>query len=127
MIALDASVLIAVLSNRDAHHERAVSLIQTHLDEALTVHPMTLAEILVGAIRVNKVDVTRRYLDALGVAVSTAVDDEPLRLAELRVETGLRMPDCCVLAAAQVTTAALATFDERLAAAARHLGLTVVA
>ena len=59
------------------------------------------------------------------VAVVPFGDDAPERLAELRSSTGLRLPDCCVLFAAQVAAAELATFDDRLGSAATTLGLTV--
>jgi predicted nucleic acid-binding protein len=47
-------------------------------------------------------------------------------LAELRVRTGLKLPDCCVLDVALQHRAAVATFDDRLARVARDLGLDVV-
>lgn len=45
------------------------------------------------------------------------------QLARLRADTGLKMPDCCVLLAAEHTAARVASFDEQLikAASARHL------
>lgn len=45
-------------------------------------------------------------------------DDAATRLAQLRVGTGLRMPDCCVLLAAEATDGRLASSDERLVKAA---------
>jgi predicted nucleic acid-binding protein len=39
----------------------------------------------------------------------------------------LKLPDCCVLLAAETVDASLATFDERLAAVAEELGHSVVA
>lgn len=51
---------------------------------------------------------------------------EPLRLARLRVNSRLKLPDCCVLSAAIATRSRIATFDGRLASAARELGLQVV-
>ncbi|GAA0651373.1 hypothetical protein GCM10010174_88910 [Kutzneria viridogrisea] len=45
------------------------------------------------------------------------------RLAALRASTGLKMPDAVVLLTAEVSGAALATFDERLAAAAVGQGV----
>ncbi|WP_156401963.1 hypothetical protein [Agromyces sp. Soil535] len=48
------------------------------------------------------------------------------RLARLRVETALKLPDCCVLDAAMSNGAAMATFDERLASAGASLGVTLI-
>ena len=49
--------------------------------------------------------------------------DAAVQLAELRVESGLKMPDCCVLLAAITCHGAVATVDNRLAnvATARHI------
>nr|WP_293774994.1 hypothetical protein [Sporichthya sp.] len=43
----------------------------------------------------------------------------------MRAETGLRMPDCCVLLSAEATGATVATFDDRLAASAEARNLAV--
>jgi predicted nucleic acid-binding protein len=48
--------------------------------------------------------------------------DVVVALAELRVSSGLRMPDCCVLLAAHATGGTVATLDHRLADASRALG-----
>ena len=42
--------------------------------------------------------------------------DARARLAALRAGTGLKLPDCCVLLAAEQMQARVATFDDRLAA-----------
>jgi predicted nucleic acid-binding protein len=48
-----------------------------------------------------------------------------MRLAMLRAGTGLKMPDCCVLLAAEQAHGSLATLDDRLATAATERGLAV--
>jgi len=53
------------------------------------------------------------------------LEDAPVRLAMLRAGTGLKMPDCCVLLAAEQTHGVLATFDDRLATVATERGLAV--
>lgn len=52
--------------------------------------------------------------------------DASLRLAQLRARTGLRLPDCCVLLAAETSQATVVTLDRRLAAAASSSGLDVI-
>lgn len=47
----------------------------------------------------------------------------PGRLAQLRTDTGLKLPDCCVLLAAQDHDACVASFDTDLLKAAHKLGL----
>jgi predicted nucleic acid-binding protein len=50
-------------------------------------------------------------------------DDAAERLAALRVATELKLPDCCVLLAAEDGPGTVLTFDGRLARAAERLGL----
>ena len=125
MIVLDASVLIAQFEASDAHHDRAADLLVEAADERLAASPLTLAEVLVGPARSGRRDAAQVAVETLGVDLIPLSPDAPQRLAALRAETRLRLPDCCVLLAAISAKAAVATFDERLAAAATELGLTV--
>ena len=125
MIVLDASVLIAHFESTDAHHERATQLLVNAADEPLAASPLTLAEVLVGPARAGNLDAAQAAIQALEIASITLTDDGPLRLAMLRASTRLRLPDCCVLLAAETAQAQIATFDDRLASSANELGLTV--
>ena len=125
MIVLDASVLIAHLDATDLHHERASALLHDAAHETLAASPITLAEVLVGPARAGKVDRGTALLRDLDVTSVPLLEDAPVRLAVLRAGTGLKMPDCCVLVAAEQTFGALATFDDRLATAATKRGLAV--
>ena len=125
MIVLDASVLIAHLEVTDAHHQRATEVLLATAGELLGASPITLAEVLVGPARAGQLDRAAAAIEDLQVEAVPLGADAPARLAALRAETGLRLPDCCVLYAAQTANAALATFDDRLAAAATHHNLTV--
>jgi predicted nucleic acid-binding protein len=122
VIVLDASVLIAHLDSTDLHHDRATRLLVETADERLAVSPLTLAEVLVGPARSNQLEKTRSILRELEVNTVALTEDGPERLATLRATTRLRLPDCCVLLAAETTQAAVATFDDRLIFAARELG-----
>jgi predicted nucleic acid-binding protein len=124
VIVLDASVLIAHLGATDALHDRAVELLVDAADEDLGASPLTLAEVYVGPARAGKLARAQKAIRDLGVAVVPLGDDAPERLAALRSTIGLRLPDCCVLYAAESTTAEIATFDDRLGSAAKGLGLT---
>jgi predicted nucleic acid-binding protein len=62
-------------------------------------------------------------LSALAVAELPLPPDAAEQLAALRTDTGLKLPDCCVLLAAQVADGGVLTFDERLARAASERGL----
>lgn len=124
MIALDASVLISFWGPGDAHRETAFDILGT--EEDLSMHPMTVAESLVGQTRIGMLDDALRDMDRLEIEQHVPAHDEPQRLAALRVQTALKLPDCCVLAAAIELGATLATFDARLASVARDRGLEVV-
>lgn len=123
MIVLDASVLIAHLDATDVHHARAGELLLAVTDEPLGASPLTLAEVLVGPARAGQLDRGTASLRQLEVTSVGFQDDAPMRLAVLRAGTGLKLPDCCVLLAAERTHGAVATFDARLADAAAAQGL----
>jgi len=126
VIVLDASVLIAHLSPVDSHHAAATAILFDATPGSTLVHAVTLAEVLVGGVRVGRGGTMRDDLRAAGVEVAPDDADEPLRLAELRATTGLKLPDCCVLDVAVHHQASLATFDTALASAARQRGVTVI-
>ena len=69
MIALDASVLIAHLSPFDAHHAEATDILLGASPGSMLVHPLTLAEVLVGGVRIGRGAAVRDDLQAAGVAV----------------------------------------------------------
>ena len=123
MIVLDASLLIAYLSTSDPHHQGSLTILAEHAAEPLATPALTLAETLVGPARAGR---ATDVLEALSTLELTVIQDvEPATLAALRASSGLRMPDAVVLHTALRHTAALATFDERLAAAAVASGVTV--
>ena len=126
VIVLDASVLIAYLDAEDAQHQQAESLLEREIDDEFAVNPLTLAEVLVGPSRTDHLDAARTALRELEVAEQPFPADTAVRLARLRADTGLRMPDCCVLLAAQDTAARVAAFDERLIRGAEELGLVAL-
>lgn len=125
MIVLDASVLIAYLDGEDDHHAAADRLLAQAIDEDLAASPLTLAEVLVVPVRDGRLHQTQAALRGLEVRELPFPADAAIRLAEVRVSTGLKMPDCCVLLAAEVAGASVASFDERLAQTAENRNLMV--
>ncbi len=127
MIVLDAGVLIAHLDATDGRHDRAGELLLLAADQAqpLGASPITLAEVLVGPARVGQIDQAAAVLGQLGVCAVDLPHDAAVRLATLCAATTLKLPDCCVLLAADQVADAVATFDDRLAGAARSHGLTI--
>ena len=77
------------------------------------MHDQTLAEVLVHPYREGRASQVLATLTAIGVVQSSAQLDA-LTLAKTRVETGLKMPDCHVLATARHHDLGVLTFDERL-------------
>jgi predicted nucleic acid-binding protein len=126
VIVLDASVLIAFLDGDDKHHAAAEQLLTRAIDEDLAVNSLTLAEVLVVPARDGRVDRVLAALQALDVRELPFPADTALRLAKLRATTGLKMPDCCVILAAEAAAAAVASFDERLAQTAEMRNLAVL-
>jgi len=124
MIVLDANVLIAHFAIADAHSERALEILDT--EEDLSIHPVTLAETLVRPARDGRAEHTRGRIGAIGIAELAFATEDPLRAAQLRATSGLKLPDAFVLVAAERTGATLATFDARMAEVARGRGVEVV-
>lgn len=126
MIVLDASVLIAFLDRDDNHHAAAERLLTRSIDDDLAVNPLTMAEVLVAPVRDNRPELVLAALDALEIQELTFPADTAVRLAQLRATTGLNMPNCCVLLAAEDSAASVASFDERLAQTAQVRNLPVL-
>ena len=123
MIVLDASVLIAHLDGSDRHHAAARRLLERYAGEPFGASAITLAETLVAPARAQRLPDAEAALHRLGVQELTLGDQAASRLASLCAETGLKMPDCCVLLAAEQCGGAVASFDPALVKAAGSLGL----
>lgn len=127
MIVLDASVLIAHLDQEDALHAVARQRLRTAAAQGrgFGASTITLAEVLVLPTREGRLGSMRAALRTLDVDELPLPPHAAERLAALRSETSLKLPDCCVLLAAEEASGGVLTFDERLARAAAERGLTV--
>jgi hypothetical protein len=77
--------------------------------------------------RAGRLHDARTAVADLGVVEIALGDDAAGRLAALSAETALKMPDCCVLLAAEDAQAgAVLAFDDRLARSAQQRRLRVV-
>jgi predicted nucleic acid-binding protein len=122
LTVLDASVLLAHFDDTDPYAQDARAIL-ADADE-LAASTVTLAEALVGAVAAGRLDEQLRAIADLEIAEVPLGQGAAAALARLRVESGLRMPHCCVLYAAEVTSAdAVATRDDRLHRAASARGL----
>lgn len=123
MIVLDASVLIAYLDDTDEHHPRATRLLTHAISDELGVNTLTLAEVLIAPIKAGRRRVVQAALNDLEIEELPFPPGSAARLGHLRAETGLKMPGCCVLLAAEESGGHIATFDERLGTAATDRGI----
>ncbi len=122
---LDANVVIAALNAEGAHHADAVDVLAEAAGEPLRMPELTLAEAFVAHARAGTAARAAAVLDELGVEMAPAAGD-PMALARLRAESGLRMPDCVVLQCAERQGEPLVTFDRRLAQVAVERGVRVL-
>ncbi|HZV52624.1 MAG TPA: PIN domain-containing protein [Candidatus Dormibacteraeota bacterium] len=109
----------------DPHHERASALLLGEADSAFGASAITLAEVLVGPARAGLLERATTALHQLDLITIPLGEDAPARLAGLRAGIGLKLPDCCVILAAEQVRGSVATFDDRLAAASRQRGFPV--
>jgi len=126
MVVLDASVLIGHFDNNDPHHARAVRLLDATGGQMLGASTITLAETLVAPARAGRLADAQTALSRLGVRELTVGDKASSRLARLRADLGVKLPNCCVLLAAQEHAGAVASFDTGVIKAARKLGLRTI-
>ncbi len=122
MIVLDASMLIALLDANDRHHAKARTALADASDD-MAINVLTLAEVAVGPARLDRLADVSTAAELLGLRVAPLDGPDWDHLARLRADTGLRLPDCCVLLTAVQESAVLATFDRRLGRSAREAGL----
>ncbi len=116
LIALDASVLVALLDPDDSHHQAARNALDTHAEDDLRVPAHTFAEALVHPARAGKDRDALRLIAALEIAIDPIDETVAVAAAKLRAEHGsaLRMPDALVLAYADTRKAkSVLTADPR--------------
>src|SRR3954471_11698807 len=100
LIAIDTSVLIALLDPGDAHHRAARAALDAYADDDLRIPAHTLAEALVHPARAGKDREARRLIASLEIAIDPVDEAVAVAAAKLRAQHGraLRMPDALVLA-----------------------------
>lgn len=131
VVVLDASVLIAFFEAGDAFHERAVAAVTSAIErgEQLIANELTVAEFLVGPVRAGIADSAEARVADLGVDRREFPLSFAPRLAQIRHEAGVKLPDAAVLLTALDATengtvaVTVATLDQRLRAGALGYGL----
>lgn len=117
LVVVDASVVIAHLTEDDRHHEVASAALVSHRDDDVRMPASAYAEALVRPVRLGAEARAHEAVRALHIAIAeigTAVAEEAARLRARH--HSLRLPDALVIAHAEVLGA-----DELLTTDARWL------
>jgi predicted nucleic acid-binding protein len=120
---LDASVIIAFLDSRDAHHVAAVEAVERARGQELVLPASAYAEILVDPWRVGAeaVAVVKRFLAEMSVRIEPLTAEVAERASRLRSShRTLRLPDALVLATAESIDAIAITADRSWARVSRR-------
>lgn len=125
VITLDAGVLIAMLNERDVHHAWATEFLIDSADAEFIMPALTYGECLVRPAQADQVNAFLANIDGLALNVIELTADGAVRVARVRAETKLRMPDAVVLSTALEHSSSLATTDARLAEVAQAQGVAV--
>ena len=108
------------------HHTAALAVSDAIGDEPVLVAAVTLAECLVPAAQLGRLEEAEMALRA-AFEIEVVDDTAPARWASRRASSGLRLPDAIVLETALHRQArGVATFDARLANQCRTSGLVVL-
>jgi hypothetical protein len=104
-----------------------VELLRTHATELLGASQISLAETLMAPARAGRLGDAQEALERLSVReLPFGPEASSPRLAGLRAETGLKLPDCCVLLTAEDHDGGIASFDRNMCERARERGISVV-
>jgi predicted nucleic acid-binding protein len=125
-VALDSSVLIALLNDNDSHHDLVYSRIKS-VENHYEISAVTLMECLVGPYMESArtaTEIRRKIAVAIG-SIEPLTDEVAVEAAKIRATTRLKAPDSIICASARLTGATLWTLDRRLAKA--HKGAVLVA
>ncbi|CAM3420043.1 type II toxin-antitoxin system VapC family toxin [Tsukamurella hominis] len=131
LVVLDASVLIGFFESSDPFHSRAIEIVTTAISQGagLIANELTVAEFLVGPARSGIVESAEARLAQLGIDRRGFPTSFAPRLATIRHNARVRLPDAAVILtavdAAEAGTGAVsvATFDARLRAGAATYGI----
>jgi predicted nucleic acid-binding protein len=123
VIVFDAGVLIAYLTADDLFHDAARDFMEEYEEFEFAANVFTVAETLVRPIRSNDEGVARGTLESIGLRILGLEPREAAELADIRVTSGLKMPDAVVVHSALQHAAQLVTTDRTVARAAADRGL----
>jgi predicted nucleic acid-binding protein len=129
-VLLDADVLIGALDGEDEHHEAARALFDGWNERGDTrlMSVVNLSEVFVSpAASPMRLALAREAIAALGVSAHRPSEAIAIDAARLRGRYPITLPDAYCLATAKQTRSAVASFDQRLlAAAGNEQGVTLI-
>ncbi len=125
LVVLDASALIALVSSKDPHHNWALDMFRDTASFELQMSALTQAEVLVHPARAGKLEKFLTLVRQLGLEITPIEEVDASRLASIRSNTNLKMPDAVVLHQALKVNGSIATTDNKLARVAKAKGLGV--
>jgi predicted nucleic acid-binding protein len=125
-VVLDADVVIGALDRSDAHHAEARRRFAAWQSDRTprVIALVNLTEVLVGpASEPQRLRAAREAIAALGIGVQAPTEAIAVDAARLRATHPISLPDAYALATARHVGGRVASFDERLVAAATTEGL----
>lgn len=128
-VVVDANIIIRYLDASHENHKSGVKAIEALVDRKIVIHPLTLAEVLVGAIRAgDEAGALADIREVIGASVYQEQSPPVVwarRLANTRLNAKpqLRTPDAVVLDTAIQIDGLVATFDQKLSEAAQTAGV----
>ena len=125
LVVLDASALIALVSSQDPHHNWALEMFRDTASFELQMSALTQAEVLVHPARAGKLEKFLKLIRGLGLEITPIEEADASKLASIRLNTNLKMPDAVVLHEAMKVNGSIATTDNNLAKVAKAQGLGV--
>ncbi len=122
---LDSSALIAFINPEDTHNHLAC--VKISASNSIHIHEVSVAESLVRAQATNTVDHVLHVMKSLrATIVNSSGVPGAIRVAAIRHQTGLALPDCYVIDASVESAVPILSFDSSLNKAAQALGLSTV-
>jgi predicted nucleic acid-binding protein len=125
LVVLDASALIALVSSKDPHHNWALEMFRDTASFELQMSALTQAEVLVHPARAGKLEKFLKLIRELGLEITPIEEADASKLASIRSNTNLKMPDVVVLHQAMKVNGSIATTDQQLAKVAKSTGVGV--
>lgn len=125
LVVLDASALIALVSSKDPHHDWALNMFRDTAGFGLQMTVLTQAEVLVHPSRAGRLEKFLKLIRGLGLEITPIEEVDASKLASIRSNTNLKMPDVVVLHQAMKVNGSIATTDQQLAKVAKSKGVGV--